>query len=121
MRAVDADGELETVGAFAMFFGPDGPGDIQIFLPPLGPAPVCRHGTLSELPVVVLAEMLFLVWYQGGINNLPTPGHIAVLQELPLDRREQGASAPAVPIRLSKVQIVVRPGGLTASNRLQKR
>ena len=84
--AIWADRELEAIGAFAMLLRP---GRIQIFLTAFRWAPAGRHGVFFDLFLVISGEMLPGCRHQRGINDLAAPGHMAVLQDLLLDCREQ--------------------------------
>ncbi len=76
---VHAHRELVAVVALAMFLRPRG---IQVFLPPFGRLPVSWYGLLSELLLVILCEVLFRGWHQGGVDDLSSSRDEASPQEL---------------------------------------
>lgn len=90
---IHIDGELLAKGALAVVLGP---GSIQVFLAPLGLAPILWHRALLEGLLLQRALALLGQRNQGSIHDLPAPSDVAGLQKLLLYTLEDGLR-PSLP------------------------
>lgn len=93
---VHADAQLVAVVALAVFLGVRG---VQILLPAFGWAPVAGHLALIEQRLLLLGEVLDGRGYQGGVDDLPAAGDVAMAQQLRvcgLKQRRRAINAQAL-------------------------